>query len=210
MREHRKSRLALALVAVGFCIGAASLPSGAAAKKNGKKGSSTANVTVNVNGIINTAPSNNQSGILASTATLGKKFKGRIISDVNITLQGGASGAGSSINTLRGRLTAPNGDTVDLFSDFLFGQVLGPLTLDDETPVRLTGGGTPSPDPDVLNAPYAGTAEPFGGQLSAMDFGPARGTWTLKIRNQDTDPLHVHTLAQWSLRVKTRPPLPAG
>jgi hypothetical protein len=209
MGEHRKSRLAVALIAVGLCISAASLPSGAAAKKNGKKDKSTANVTVNVNGIINTAPSNNQSGILTSTATLGKKFKGRIISDVNVTLQGSANGAGSSINALRGRLTAPNGDTVDLFSDFLSGQVLGPLTLDDETPVILAGGVTPSPDPDALNAPYAGTAEPTG-LLSAMDFGPARGTWTLRIRNQDTNPLHLHTLAQWSLRVKTGPPLPAG
>jgi hypothetical protein len=205
MRGRRNRYVVAGVLALSLCLAAGLAPGTAGAKGKSKKGSATANVTVNGNLAIPTAPSATARGILTSTATIGKKFKGKQIGDVNITLTGGASGAGSSINSLTGRLTAPNGATVSLFSDFLFGQVLGPLTLDDETPFFLNGGATPSPDPDARNAPYAGTAQ-ANNAFSIMDGGPARGTWTLRIRNEDTNATHLHALTQWSLQVRTHPP----
>jgi hypothetical protein len=205
MRGRRNRYVVAGVLALGLCLVAGLTPGMAGAKGKSKKSKATANVTVNGNLAIPTAPSAPVRGILTSTATIGKKFKGKQIGDVNVTLTGGASGAGSSINSLTGQLTAPNGATVRLFSDFLFGQVLGPLTFDDETPFSLNGGGTPSQDPDALNAPYAGTAQ-ANSAFTIMDGGPARGTWTLRIRNEDTNAAHLHALTQWRLQVQTHPP----
>ncbi|MDX6615587.1 MAG: hypothetical protein QOD60_678 [Solirubrobacterales bacterium] len=203
---ERRRRLKLAsLVATLALLTAIAAGGGTAVAKKRQAKSPTANVTVNANQVVPPAPTPTSQGILTSTAVLGKKFKGRQIDDVNVTLVGSASGAGSSIGVLNAKLTAPNGNTVLLFSDFLFGQTLGPLTLDDETPVFLNGGGTPSSDPEALNAPYAGKAAPSS-PLIEMDGGPAKGVWTLKIRNEDNNAAHVHTLASWTLQVKTHAP----
>jgi hypothetical protein len=201
----RSNSVLILVLALSLSVTLALGAGGVAGAKKSKKKSATASVAVSSGQVVPTATSGLASGILTSTATVGKKFKGRQIDDVNVVLLANASGAGSSINALRANLTAPNGNTINLFGDFLSGQVLGPLTLDDETPIFLSGGVTPSPDPEALNAPYAGKASPSE-FLSNLDGGPARGTWTLKIRNQDINAAHIHTLVQWQLQVKTRRP----
>ena len=204
MDRRRPVKLASLVAAVALSIAFAAGGGTALAKKKHSK-SPTANVTVNANQVVPPETTATSQGILTSTAVLGKKFKGSQVGDVNVTLVGSASGAGSSIGVLNAKLTAPNGNTVLLFSDFLFGQTLGPLTLDDETPVFLSGGATPTSDPEALNAPYAGKAAPSS-PLTEMDGGPAKGVWTLKIRNEDNNAAHVHTLTSWTLQVKTHPP----
>ena len=124
-------------------------------------------------------------GVLESTINAGKKFKGLKIRDVNVTVQTTGSAAGAA-NNLVARSTAPNEATVTVFSN-LGGQNVGPLTLDDESPLTLTGGTASSAR--VLGQPYIGTAQPgsaigpaAGRPLWLMDNGSGvKGTWTLSI-----------------------------
>src|SRR5882757_7013901 len=113
-RQSRAGVFAIVLLALAVTLG---LVTGSAGAKNAKKKGGTATVTVSGNQAIPAAASPVTQGLLNSTAVVNKKFKGREIDDVNVTLLATASGAGSSINSLNARLTAPNGNTVFLFSD---------------------------------------------------------------------------------------------
>src|SRR5262249_31268701 len=105
------------------------------------------------------------------------------------------------------RLTAPNGATAWLLNFNLAGQSVGPLTLDDDTPVFL-GGTSPSPSPFVLTSPYAGTAQPAcafvngGCPLRVLNDGPATGAWTLRVYDGGAPPpLLTSVLNNWRLTV---------
>jgi hypothetical protein len=140
------------------------------------------------------------SGLLTSTIEVGKRFKGKRIRDVNVTVQTLGATGGSPAQDLGAVLTAPNGASVRLFS-LLGGFVapvssIGPLTLDDETPTFL-GVGDPVA-PVGLYQPWAGTAQP-NDPLALLDDGPARGTWTLKMLDQSSDQTSV--LSSWRLMV---------
>jgi hypothetical protein len=176
----------------------------ATAKKKKVKKSPVANITLPVGQAVPASTSGPpaRNGNLASTTTLSKKFKGKLIDDVNA----GVVASGGDIAGLAVRLSAPNGNTVCLLgcSGGLFGKTIGALTLDDETPIILSGAPPENfQDPMQLFSPYAGTAEPEG-TLSDMDGGPAVGTWTLRAAN--ADPMNAVTITQWSLVVKTRAP----
>lgn len=208
MQMKRRGR---AIAGMGVFALAVTLAAGGAQAAKTKKGKTggTADVTVSQNQAIPPATIGPpfRYGIATSTITLGKRFKGRRIDDVDVRVQLASSGAGSALDPLFAILTAPNGNSVFLFEG-LFGTTAGPLTLDDETPVVLNFADPADfNDPEYLASPYVGRAEPaFGEYLSTMDGGPAKGIWTLKVRNDDTNPAHVHNLVQWGLRVKTRAP----
>ena len=113
------------------------------------------------------------------------------------------SASAQSANDMRFRLTAPNGATVFPFS-LMIGASIGPLTMDDETPVQTCA--DPNPpcfDPDrTLGPPYAGTAST--GDLFRLDGGPMRGTWMLRV--VDLFPMETSTLVFWRLNVMPERP----
>jgi hypothetical protein len=135
------------------------------------------------------------------TVTVGKKFKGKTVADVDVTLSlagtpvsGAQCGAICEVTAL---LTAPNGANTTLalagganFSGGtggLTGNLVSNLTLSDQTPTRTCGGPNgPAPpppcgDPDAtLVAPYTGTAQPTG-QLNVLNGSSVKGTWTLTV-----------------------------
>ncbi len=177
--------------------GAATFGGGAAAKKARSKATVIAKVAKPVNEPIPDGVSVGPPGILRSTLTVGKKLKGLSISDVNLTFQTTGAAADSATD-IRVRLTAPNGNTVSPIIG-AFGQSIGPLTLDDETPVRTCPDATPPcVDPDrSLGAPFAGRATPQ--TMFNLDGGPAAGTWTLRASDIATGETSV--LDSWSLEI---------
>jgi hypothetical protein len=193
---------------------------GTALAKNGKKGGGTVNITQAVNAPITDAVPPNQRRVTEFTANVGKKFKGRRIRDVDATLQIAGTNVpppafgDDSVNDLGARLTAPNGATVWIFGTFaLSGNLIGPLTFDDETSVVRMSSGTPNGDPTLLFSPYLGRVQPNGPftsdngslqPLSIMDDGPARGTWRLTMI--DYFPGNSNTLVSWGITVRTGKP----
>jgi hypothetical protein len=144
-------------------------------------------------------------GLVTSTIEADKRFKGLRIRDVNVSLQTtGVSGAFPAAG-LRPQLTAPNGATVRLFTGLqsLTGaHDIGPLTLDDESPLHL--GLFSAQDPTALYDPWVGSARPESRRLAVMDDGPARGTWTLTVAQALPDQASI--LNSWRLFVSVGKP----
>ncbi len=119
---------------------------------------------------------------------LGKKFKGKVVGDVNLTFQttGSAAGAASDLSTY---LIAPNRRTGIPFENIGFNLAsIGPLTLDDDTSTELCDTLTPPcADPlKTLNYPWAGTANTLDQDDDMTPFTifngvPMKGTWTFGI-----------------------------
>jgi hypothetical protein len=181
-----------------------SLTSSGLALAKKKKGGGTADITRQVHQQVPDAIPN-ANGLLASTIQVGgKRFKGTVIRDVNVTLQTTGS-APQSAEQVAARLTAPNGMTTWLLPSELTGASIGPLTLDDESPNTL-GGSTPR-DPTDLVSPYVGSAQPDcfsdAGVCTfwPMDGGPASGTWTLRVYDTDDVPVATSVLNLWRLTV---------
>jgi hypothetical protein len=196
-----KVAAAIALVAI------AALPATAgAAKKKRPKGPGAVDVTMPVNAPIpDAAPANGPNGLLTSTIAVGKAFKGKRIRDVNVTVQTtGLTGTVPS-NDLIGYLTAPNGATTGLFSRLgLIGSgfSIGPLVLDDESPIGLGFGD--EGDPTSLESPWVGTARPDQPGLYVLDDGPVKGAWTLRVL--DTFAGETSQFNFWRLQVAARRP----
>jgi hypothetical protein len=198
----RLARIGVLALILGVTAGLAT--GGLAQAKKKKKKSPTADVTVQVNQQVpvSTPGPPGRNGRLVSTTTLGGKFKGQEIKDVNARI----TASGADVGGLALRLSAPNGDTTCLLgcANGLFGTQIGPLTLDDETPIILSGANPAFfQDPDQLFSPYAGTAEPEG-TLSHLDGGASKGTWTLRAAN--ADPSNPVTISQWGIHVTTHRP----
>lgn len=197
------ARVCAAAAALLLGVAMLAAPAGAAPKK-GKRGPLQVNETVNqlVPGASDTA-----AGVLRSTITVGKKFKGQTIGDVDATVQttGAVPGAAEALTA---RLSAPNGATTTLFL-MLGGQSIGPLTLDDESPVQICAATGPffCTDPAAsLVFPYIGTAAPFFSSLRILDRGPVRGTWTLTVLD-DFAGGAKSVLNAWGLRITPRRPV---
>ena len=210
MERGIRSRLRLlCLLALALCVGVGLMAGTAEAKKKKKKAANV-NITKQVNQVIPPAPSGSPSrtGVLESVITVGKKFKGREVRDVDVTEQYNSSGAGSFVDDIRTYLTAPNGATSELTSN-LFGTTVGPLTLNDEARLYLsTSDPATSQQSDAFYAPYVGSAQPWYIPLNVMDAGPVKGNWTLWALNFDSNTNHIHTFVAWTLKVATQAPTP--
>ena len=145
-------------------------------------------------------------GVLTSTLTAGKAFKGKRIRDVNVTVQTAGTTGAAPANDLAAYLIAPNGAIAHQLLQGLGSAPtavsIGPLTLDDEAPLRFTGV-PPGLIPGTLGVPWMGFAEPTGA-LSVMDDGRVKGTWTLVVL--DGDNTETSNLVSWSLEVQTGSP----
>jgi len=200
MQGHGR-RLAAGVLSLTLLLG---LGAGAAdaQKKKGKKGPGAVNITQTGGPIPDRAAGNGVFGRLVSTVEVGNRFKGRKIRDVNVTVQllGAGPGANSVADILL-LLSSPSGATSELvFDGTLFpGNLAGPITFDDETPLYLAGTATPFGDPDALLAPWQGKAQPEGAPLANLDNGRVPGTWTLNAL--DTASGDTSLLGSWTLNV---------
>jgi hypothetical protein len=203
--------LALALVtALGMTLG-----SSAEAKKK-KKGPTVFQASVSPNAAI---PDDNPTGPstpLTSTITVGKKFKGRQVADVNVTGLQTTGNVDGAADDLGFKLTAPNGRTVRLVTPGnLGGTSIGPLTIDDQSPVSICDSTTPTcEDPSsTLVQPFAGTANELSlgsggtGGLKAFRLVFMKGTWTLTVWDESGSG-QTSVLNAWGLQItRARPVL---
>src|SRR5262245_3910703 len=125
----RRALMLLAGVLIAGLGLTATLSAGAeAAKKKGAAKSKVFNATAFPNFAIPDAPAMGASTPVTSIITIGKKFKGEVVGDLNVTgVQTTGSGLGAA-NDLTAYLTAPNGLTVDVFQN-IGDRSIGPLTI---------------------------------------------------------------------------------
>jgi proprotein convertase P-domain-containing protein len=200
---------------LALCIGVGLAAGDAAAKKKKKKGPSVFNGSVTVNAPIPDEPSSPARDIpVVSTLTVGKKFKGKRVGDVNVTgiqTTGDSSIAAADLNF---SLTAPSGRTVLLDDTALGGQNIGPLTLDDDTRTSICNDTTidSCEDPDAtLIQPFVGTANMLGlfsgdiSPLSMLNGTQMRGTWTFAI--WDSAGADTSTFNHWGLKITALRPV---
>jgi len=195
------------LTAVLVVAIAAAAPTAVAKKPGG-----TLRVTKPVNALVpDKGPgANDPYGHMTSTIVVGKKFKGRRIRDVNVTVQTSGVSGQVPTNDLDVLLTAPSGATTEVFQNLFslgppYVTTIGPLTVDDESPLGLGRG--QADNPTELFSPYTGTARPTSGALADLDDGPVRGTWTLEVL--DIDDNETSRLDFWKLEVVTGKPYSA-
>ena len=147
---------------------------------------------------------------LESQIVLGKAYKGKLVSDVDVTVQTTGTVDGAA-NDLIARLIAPSGRAVGLFTNVGGAQAsIGPLTLDDDTRVLACNSTTPNPCLDT--DPYATLPQPFAGRAAGFADGAyvglnrfygvgMRGTWTLAIWDASAAGPQTSTLTKFGLRV---------
>jgi hypothetical protein len=219
MRSVGRQRAVAAVLTVALCS-AGGLAAGAGAKKKGKKAGPFAATKVANAAIPNPAAVTTSIPVL-STITVPKKYKGKVVGDVNLTgLQTTGNAAGAS-DDLAASLSAPNGRTIDLFVNVggPANQSLGPWTIDDDTSTSICGtpAATPCADPtQTLHPPFAGTSNtirnfnqnfPVNGPMASFDGVPMRGTWTLRIFDLIPAGATTSTLNQWGLRIRPAKPV---
>jgi hypothetical protein len=185
--KSKRSRLALVVFLALALSVTGGLVSGsvAAAKKKRKKGGNIATVGKTLNTRIpDMSPGPpTQYGRLDTKLHFGKRFKGRKVSNLDVTFQttGDSANAAADLDV---KLSAPNGRTSWLEPDFgLFasGQSIGPLTLTRNSRVGLCNSPTPpctAPFP-TLNPPFAGTAG--DSQLAIYKGVPMMGDWLFQV-----------------------------
>lgn len=208
MNNARKRFSAAAIVGMIALLGGALLGGTADAKKKGGgkkakafKGSKAVNQAIpDAIGTI-TDPGPPPTGIkvldgkLLATFNVGKKFKKNTAAKVTVTLQTTGLAVGAA-GDLTGRISAPDGTTVDLFSG-LTGQSIGPVTFQPNSPNQACTGFDPavSPpppppcsDPDaIVNPPY--TPGPIGNtDLTALIGVPMKGNWSVYLLDGGFDP----------------------
>ena len=201
------------IMALAVCTAIALAFSGPAVAKKKAKTPRFFQSVVQPNAAIPDDAASGHSTPVDSTITVPKKFKGRVVADVNITgIQTTGSGAGAAADLVM-RIIAPNGRSVRLWSGGFGDQSIGPLTLDDDTPVSICNATNPPCDygPDTLNRPFAGTSnlQFLGGggtgPLSHLDGVAMRGTWTFEIWDEQAG--ETRTLNIWGLQVTAAKPV---
>jgi hypothetical protein len=207
---------AVAVVALALCTALAmTFGSVADAKKKKKaKGATVFSQVLQANAAIPDDVASGHSIPLDSTLTVGKKFKGKVVGDVNVTsIQTTGSAAGAAQDLIM-RVIAPNGHSVRLWSGGFGDQSIGPLTLDDDTPVSICNDATPpcSWAVDTLNRPFAGTSnlQFLGaggtGPLSTLNGVAMNGTWTFQIWDEGQVG-KTSVLNSWGLQVTAARPV---
>jgi hypothetical protein len=207
--------LALALcLALGLTLGAS-----AQAKKKHKKQARTFAAQISPNAAVPEYPGTGHATPVLSTITVGKKFKGKTVADVNLTgLQTTGSGNGAA-DDLFFKLTAPNSRTVQLIGNFTAGggigdQNIGPFTIDDDSPVSICNSDTLTcRDPSqTLIRPFAGTANEQGlglqgtGGLKSFRGVGMKGPWTLTVFDTDSGGNTTSVLNSWGLKITAQKP----
>ena len=207
MNNATKRISASAIVAMIALLGGALLGTTAVAKKKGGKKTKAFKGTKAVNqgipdaiGTI-TDPGPPPIGLLVLdgklpvTFNVGKKFKKNTVGKVTVTLQ--TTGlASNAAGDLTGRITAPDGTTVELFSG-LAGKSIGPVTFQPNSPNQACTGFNPATDPPPpppcsdpdanVNPPY--TPGPIGNtDLTALIGVPMKGNWTVYLLDGGFDP----------------------
>lgn len=215
-RGAQRSRAAIVgILALALCTAfAMTFGSVADAKKKKKKSPTTFQQVLQPNAAIPDDVASGHSTPLDTTLTVGKKFKGKVVADVNVTsiqTTGSASGAASDLVM---RIIAPNGRSVRLWGGDFGDQSIGPLTLDDDTPVSICDAEPPpcSWAVDTLNQPFAGTSnlQFLGsggtGPLAQLDGLAMRGTWTFQIWDEDQIG-KTSVLNSWGLQITAARPV---
>jgi hypothetical protein len=215
--RHRRFML-LGVLALAICMALGMMLGGSAqAKKKKHKAATVFRQSLTPNAAIPDQPASGPSTPVRSTITVGKKFKGKVVGDVNVT---GIQTTGSGTNAaddLAMKLTDPNGRTVYLLgANNGIGDVsIGPLTIDADSPVAIcdAGGATLCSDPaQTLRRPFAGTAnqQSLGtagtGGLPALDGVGMRGTWTFTIFDQGSIG-QTSVLNGWGLQITAAKPV---
>jgi hypothetical protein len=205
-------RLAAAML-LALCV-AVSLAAGDAAAKKKKKGASVYSASTSPNLAVPDEPSGPgaQDIIVTSTLTVGKKFKGKTVGDLNVTgvkTTGTGPNAAGSLDLM---LVGPGGRSVLFDAGALGGQSIGPVTFDDDTPTSICDD-PPCSDPDAtLQRPFVGTtnlANTFGGDtgpLVAFNGTPMRGTWTLYAWDSNDDG-NTNVVNTWGLGIAAAKPV---
>jgi hypothetical protein len=218
----KRGGLALVSLALTLSVGLAVSGTAAAKKKGGGK---AAIVKGSVGAIPNGPQETSPATPLRATAQVGKKFKGKRVGDVDVTISlSGVSAPGRTCGSLCDlvvRLSAPNGATTALLSGGtgnggLTGNTVTRLTVSDQTPTSTCGvasDGTPPPPPcqtpyATLLPPYTGIAMPSGGAMNLLNGSPMKGTWTLTAFDFCGGPPNpvctdegTVSLTAWSLRI---------
>jgi hypothetical protein len=204
----------VSIVGLALCVAVGIAAGDAAAKKKKHKTPSVFAASVSPNAAIPDRPPPPEHEIpVVSTITVGKKFKGKTVGDLNLTgFQTTGSGANAAGN-LAISLSAPNGKTVFVEETALGGQNIGPLTFDDDTPTSICDSATPNcSDPDqTLIRPFVGTANLLGlatgdtGPLSNFNGSPMRGTWTFRIWDNNNGVTSI--LNSWGLLLTAERPI---
>jgi hypothetical protein len=220
--KRKQSRLAIVGVLALMVTLTVGLMSGAVAdaKKKKKKGK-TGNVTVSKTtptaippGVAPTASSAGQLGFAAVPLTVGKKAKGKVVGWDSVTLTTTFTGnSPPALSNVFMELTAPNGRTAgtdfettlinpvsDAQSATTGNLVSGPLTETPDSPFKVCVFDPgpppipPCPNPEQTVGPpsYAGTVGSNG--LAIFNGVPARGTWTLKLFNNNNGAITSATL----------------
>jgi hypothetical protein len=210
----------LGVLALALCLAAGlALGTSAQAKKKHKKQPRVFAAQISPNVGVPEYPGTGHATPVLSTITVGKKFKGKTVGDVNLTgLRTTGSGPGAADDVFF-KLTAPNGRTVQLIGSFFAGsgigdQNIGPLTIDDDSPVSICDSDTLScRDPaQTLIRPFAGTANEQGlgsqgtGGLKTFRGVGMRGTWTLTAFDTDNAGGTTSVLNSWGLQISAQKP----
>lgn len=144
-------------------------------------------------------------GKLATPLTVSKKFKGKKVGSVAVTVQT-VGATPTAANDLFFKVTAPNGRTIGLDSPFT-GQSIGPVTWLANYPFGACGGSTAPPPPpcdnpdNVLNPPYVGVIGDVS--LSLFEGVKMNGTWFVSA--YDANNLDTSSLNSVSLKITPAP-----
>jgi hypothetical protein len=202
----------LAIAAGGIGAGGTAV----AAKKKGKKNPNRVRTFQNAQQLLipDDPPGASFPGQLDATIKIGKAMKGRSVADADVSLRI----THPDTADLDIFLIAPNGGTVGLAFDNE-GPPPGPNTSYGSGPADCTGAATTFNDetfnflsnaalvnePGEILAPWAASVEPQGlpAPLNIVDGGRARGTWTLRILDDNNG--DVGTLNCFKVRIKPEP-----
>jgi hypothetical protein len=212
----RRQRLALiGILALALCTAfGATFAASAEAKKGKKKAAPTFfQQSVSPNAAIPDDVATGPSIPLNSTITVGKKFKGKVVGDVNVTGIKTTGSADLAADDLGFSITAPSGQRVILLGPtFISGASIGPLTFDDDTFTELCYSPPCQYAPETLNPPYAGTANLLyngsagTGPLAQLNGSSMKGVWTFTAWDQE-DVGRTSILNGWGLQITARKPV---
>jgi subtilisin-like proprotein convertase family protein len=238
MRSRRSRFALLGILVLAFSVGATMTIGGVAAAQKKKKGGGGSKTFNKGGGPIPDAsfpatPTSNggefHRGLLSSKVTVGRKFAGVKIKDLNVQV----AATHQRVSDLLIQLVGPNGRLVTLFDGtennmpgtvgppYFSGGRLGPTTFDDQAALFIDDSNSCPTGPDAAFdcfgtpdggnveafAPYAGSYKPADGTLGSLG-NKLQGTWVLLVFDLDApfggDPAATGSLTNWRLIAQLR------